>query len=94
MKKLRCLALILALSMLMPMLCSCAKKSKDTTVKKDDPWFESTRFNLKTDIKESEMLEGSTVSYGNGRVYHVYSIVNLADYENYRRTMLDTYDDK
>ena len=94
MKKLRCIALILSVSMLMPMLCSCAKKSKNTTVRKDDPWFESTRFDLKTDIKESEMLEGSTVSYGNGKVYHIYSIINLADYENYRRTMLDTYDDK
>ena len=94
MKKLRCIALILSVSMLMPMLCSCAKKSKNTTVRKDDPWFESTRFDLKTDIKESEMIEGSTVSYGNGKVYHIYSIINLADYENYRRTMLDTYDDK
>ena len=94
MKKLKCLVLILAVSMLMPMLCSCSKKVKNSTVKKDDPWFESSRFDLKTDIKGSEMLEGSTVSYGNGKVYHAYSIINFADYDNYRRTMLDTYDEK
>ena len=94
MKKQKCLALILAAAMLVPVFSSCSKKAKNTTVRKDDPWFESSRFDLKTDLKGSEMLGGSTVCYGNGMVYHAYSIINLADYENYRRTMLDTYDDK
>ena len=93
MKKLRCLALILTAAMLAPVFASCSKQAKSTIVGKDDPWYESKRFDLKSDIKATEMFEGSTVSYGSGRVYHLYSLVNLADYDNYRRTMLDTYDE-
>ena len=90
----RIIAAALAVSMIMPITTACSKSAKSTTVKKSDTWFESTRFDLKTDILNTEMMEGSAVSYGNGRVYHVYSLVNLADYDNYRRTMLDTYDDQ
>ena len=94
MKKSGCMAVILAVSMLMPTLAACSKAAKNTTVKKNDTWFESTRFGLKPDILNTEMVESSAVSYGGGKVYHVYSLTNLADYDNYRRTMLDTYDDK
>lgn len=90
----RIIAAALAVSMIMPITTACSKSAKSTTVNKSDTWFESTRFDLKTDILNTEMMEGSAVSYGNGRVYHVYSLVNLADYDNYRRTMLDTYDDQ
>ena len=85
---------LLAVSLIAPMLMSCAKKSGNLTVSEKDPWYESTRFSLKIDKESSEMIDSSTVSYSNGKVYHLYSLTNLADYDNYRRTMLATYDDK
>lgn len=94
MKKVKIAAFILAVSMLAPMLMSCAKSGKKTTVTEDEPWYESERFELKTDRKPAEMLEKSVVGCSNGKIYHAYSILNLADYENYRRTMLDIYDEK
>ena len=87
------IAFALALSMLAPMLMSCAKNSaKDITVRSDDPWHETVRFDLETDRQQSEMVDSSVVTYGNDRLYHLYSLYNLTDYTNYRRSMLDTYD--
>ena len=94
MLKRKILSSLLAVSLLAPMLMSCAKKGNNLTVSEKDPWYESVRFTLKTDQKPSEMLDSSIVSYSNGKVYHLYSLTNLADYDNYRRTMLTTYDDK
>ena len=93
MKKIKATALAMAVVMLVPLLLSCSKKSsKSNTVKKDDPWYESYRFELERDQKPTEMLSGSVVTYSNGNVYHLYCLTNLADYDNYRRTILDTYD--
>ena len=87
------IALTLAVSMLAPMLMSCARNSaKDITVKPDDPWYETVRFDLEMDRKPAELVDSSVVTYGNDRLYHLYSLCNLADYTNYRRSMLDTYD--
>ena len=94
MLKRKILSSLLAVSLLTPMLMSCAKKGNNLTVSEKDPWYDSVRFTLKTDQKPSEMLDSSIVSYSNGKVYHLYSLTNLADYDNYRRTMLTTYDDK
>ena len=85
---------LLAVSLLAPMLMSCSKKGGDLIVSEKDPWYESVRFALKTDQKPTELLESSVVSYSNGKLYHLYSLTNLADYDNYRRTMLTTYDEK
>ena len=85
---------LLAVSLLTPLLMSCSKTGSDKTVSGKDPWYESTRLELKTDQLPTEMLDSSIVSYSNGKVYHLYSLTNLADYDNYRRTMLTTYDDK
>ena len=89
----RITALALAVSMLAPMITSCAKSNtKNIVVKEDDPWYESVRFDLETDKLPSEMIDSSVVTYGNDKLYHLYSLTNLSDYDNYRRTMLDTYD--
>ncbi len=89
----RITALALAVSMLAPMITSCAKSNtKNIVVKEDDPWYESVRFDLETDKLPSEMIDSSVVTYENDRLYHLYSLTNLSDYDNYRRTMLDTYD--
>ena len=81
---------LLAVSLLAPLLMSCSKQDSDKTVSGKDPWYESTRLELKTDQQPTEMLDSSIVSYSNGKIYHLYSLTNLADYDNYRRTMLTT----
>ena len=93
MRNKKTIALALAVSILVPMFTSCAKSStKNVIVKEDDPWYESVRFDLETDKLPSEMLDCSIVTYENDRLYHLYCLTNLSDYDNYRRTMLDTYD--
>ncbi len=92
--KKRIVASLLAVSLAAPVLMSCSKKGSDTVVSENDPWYESTRFELDMDILPTEMLGNTEVCYGNGKIYHVYGLTNLADYDNYRRTMLDAYDEK
>ena len=93
MRNKKTIALALAVSILAPMFTSCAKSStKNIIVKEDDPWYESVRFDLETDKLPSEMLDSSIVTYEKDRLYHLYCLTNLSDYDNYRRTMLDTYD--
>ena len=83
----------MAVIMLQPLLLSCSANSKKgSVVNADDPWFESVRFELENDQLPTEMLDKSAVSYSNDKLYHMYSLTNLADFDNYRRTMLDTYD--
>ena len=94
MKKIKALALVMAVAMLQPLLMSCSANKNDAVVKEDDPWYESTRFELDSDKNPTEMLEGTAVSYSNGKVFHIYSLVNLADMDNYRRTLLDVYDEE
>ena len=94
MKKTKVIALAMAVVMAQPVLLSCTAKKKELIVKEDDPWYESYRFSLETDRLDTELLEGSVVSYSNGKLYHLYSLINIEDYENYRRTLLDTYDEK
>lgn len=95
MGKVRYLALVLAAVMLASPLMSCSKsKSKVTKVKEDDPWFDSVRFGMETDKLDTETLESSVVSYSNGKIYHIYSLTNLADFDNYRRSLLDIYDEE
>ena len=93
MKRLRAAALTMAVLMLIPQLLSCSKRNKETTVKEDDPWFESVRFELQSDQLPTEMLESSAVSYSSGKIYHIYSLTNLADLDNYRRSLLEIYDE-
>ena len=94
MKRLKITALIMAVLMLQPMVLSCTAKKKEMVVKEDDPWYESYRFQLDNDQLDTEMLQGSVVSYSNGKLYHLYSLTNIEDYEDYRRCMLDTYDEE
>lgn len=90
----RIAAALLAVCMLVPSLPACSKGNKITVVKEEDPWFESTRFKLKTEQLSTEMLDSSVVGSSKDKVFHLYSLTNLADYENYKRTLLSTYDDK
>ena len=94
MKKIKVIAFILAVLMLQPLVLSCSSNSKTgAVVKADDPWFESVRFKFENEQLATEMLDSSAVSYANGKIYHMYSLTNLADFDNCRRTILDTYDE-
>jgi hypothetical protein len=94
MKKIKVIALAMAVLMLQPVLLACsAKTEKKTTVKEDDPWYESVRFDLDPEMLPTEMFDSGAVSYSNGKLYHMYSLTNQADMDNYRRALLDTYDE-
>ncbi len=93
MKSIKVTAFAMAVLMLHPMLLSCAKNKSVSLVKEDDPWYESYRFKLQSEKLDSEMLTTSVVSYSDGKLCHLYSLINLADYDNYNRTILDTYDE-
>ncbi|MBR4430905.1 MAG: hypothetical protein IKS75_06375 [Clostridiales bacterium] len=95
MKKLKMLSLAMAVVMLAPSLFACSKsKSKNTKVKESDPWFESVRFELDAERLPTEMYEGSVIGYSSGKVFHLYNLTNLADYDDYRRAFLDTFDEQ
>lgn len=95
MKKLKMLSLAMAVLMLAPSLFACSKKGgKNTKVKESDPWFESVRFDLEPERLPTEMYEGSVVGYSNGKVFHLYNLTNLADYDDYRRAFIDTFDEQ
>lgn len=86
MKRIRVIAFAMTVIMLQSLLPACSAKTKEVTVvKEDDPWYESSRFVLENDQLPTEMITGSVVSYSNGSIYHLYSLTNLADYDNYRR---------
>lgn len=93
MKKFKFTAFALAVLMLQPMLLSCAKNKNEILIKEDDPWYESYRFKLQSEKLDAEMMTSSVVSYNGGKIYHMYSLINLEDYDNYNRTVLDTYDE-
>lgn len=91
----RCKAIAFAMAVLMlqPVLLSCSADNRTLVVKENDPWYESHRFKLTTDKRDTEMLESSVVAYSEGRLYHLYCLTDLADYDSYRRSVLDTYDE-
>ena len=59
--KRRIVASLLAVSLAAPVLMSCSKKGSDTVVSENDPWYESTRFELDMDILPTEMLGNTEV---------------------------------
>lgn len=94
MKRLKIIAFAMAVVMLQPLLLSCMAKKNNDVVSADDPWYESYRIKLKADKLDTEFLTNSVVAYSNGKLFHLYSLMNLADYDDYRRTLLDTYDEQ
>ncbi len=94
MKRLKIIAFATAVVMSQPLLLSCMAKNNNDVVDAEDPWYESYRIELTADKLDTEMLVSSVVAYSNGKLFHLYSLMNLADYDNYRRTMLDIYDEQ
>ena len=91
MRKIKLLAVALAVAMLMPMLMSCqAGKNKDNVVKADDPWFETTKFEMKKDIHQYEQVAEARICTSNDKVFSLYPLSQ--DKWGSARTVLDTYD--
>lgn len=91
MGKTRFFAIVLAIVMLTPVLTSCrAGKNKNNVVKADDPWYESSKFELKMDYQKNDLLASSVVYTCNDKLFSVY--VMTPDRFATTRSLLDTYD--
>ena len=91
MKNKRLIALTLSAVMFVSILTSCinAKKS-DKVVKEDDPWFESTRFDIDSEIPSGALTDYSQISVSNDKIYYTY--LYTTDMFGSTHTCLDTYD--
>ena len=92
MKHLRPVAMAMSIVMLVTMLSSChAVKKSSNVVKEDDPWFESTRFELEPDMPKNLSLPASEVMCtSEDKFIHAYSYT--LDQWYHSHTKLDTYD--
>ncbi|MBO4578961.1 MAG: extracellular solute-binding protein [Clostridiales bacterium] len=92
MKKVKLLSLTMAAVVLMTTLTSCftsTKKGK-TTVEEDDPWYESTKFEMVRDISIGEEGSNSYLSVTDDRIFSLYCVT--ADKWCSARLVLDIYD--
>ena len=93
MNKIKAIAAGMAAVMSVSLLASCAGGAgSKTVVKEDDPWYESSRFLLERDQLLSEFIEGSCVAANDDNVFYLYSLYDMDATDDYRRTVLDTYD--
>ena len=93
MNKIKAIAAGMAAVMSVSLLASCAGGAgSKTVVKEDDPWYESSRFLLERDQLLSEFIEGSCVAASGDNVFYLYSLYDMDATDDYRRTVLDTYD--
>ena len=91
MKRLKPVVVIMTIVMLMQTLMSCSSVSKKTNVVgKDDPWFESTMFDLKKTIGKNDELCGSGICTSNDRIFSIYTIT--PDRYATCNTLMDVYD--
>ena len=91
MGKTRFFAIVLVIVMLTPVLTSCrAGKNKNNVVKADDPWYESSKFELKMDLQKNDLLASSVVYTCNDKLFSAY--VMTPDRFATTRSLLDTYD--
>lgn len=92
MRKIKPFALAVAVFMLMSMLMSCsAGKSKSNVVKADEPWYETTRFELAQDLGQHDQIGGmDIICASNDKVFYIYCFSK--DMGATYRNVLDTYD--
>ena len=92
MGKSKLLALVICFAILMSVFTSCsAEKKGQKIVKADDPWFESTRFKLEKNLKNTDDYNPSCVCAGEDKIFNIY----CESYDGWAtsKTILDTYDD-
>ena len=92
MKRNNLLALVMAVVMLMPVLTSCKVSGKggNIVVKASDPWYETTKFLLEKDLRETDKVNNTQLCASNDKLFYIYC---LRDAGWTYRTILDTYDD-
>ena len=92
MRGIKLLSVSMTAVMLMPMLMSCSKAEKSAdVVKEDDPWYESTKFELAQDLGQYNGLGGSfELCASNDKVFFLYCFSR--DLGETSKTVIDTYD--
>ena len=91
MRSVKPVAFILAVVILMPMLMSCRSGNKSSSVvKADDPWYETTKFEMKKDIRQYEKVKEAEICTSDDKVFSIYPLSR--DMWGSARTVLDTYD--
>ena len=91
MKNKRFMAVIMTVVMLFPVLTSCAKaKNSANLVKEDDPWFDSTKFAIESDIPSGAWSDFSQICVSGDRIYYTY--IYSEDLWATSKAFLDTYD--
>ena len=93
--KTRAVAVFLSVVLIMSFAVSCKSKEivlDNTVVRAEDPWYETTRFNIGYSFSSEEIGEDSYVFYNDDKVY----VTNLAyDFETYeRKAVFRIFDDE
>ena len=91
MKKVRPVAVAMVMVMLMTILSSCSSARKaDNVVKEDDPWFESTRFQVIPAYSMTDMVGDTKLCAGKDSLFSIYCF--SSDGWGSSTAYLDTYD--
>ena len=91
MKNKRSIAIIMTIVMLLPMLTSCSDSKKSSkVVQEDDPWYDSTKFKIDSDIPTGAMTDLSQVCVSEENIYYTY--LYTQDLWGSTTSYLDTYD--
>ncbi len=91
MKNKSLIAITLSAVMLVSMLASCTNVKKSSKeVKEDDPWFESTRFDIDSEIPSGALTDYSQISVSNDKIYYTY--LYTTNMFGSTHTCMDTYD--
>ena len=91
MKKIKLLALVLSVAILVPVFTSCkAGQKASNVVKADDPWYESTKFKIEKDVSASDEFLTSCLFAIDDRLFDIYS--TSTDRGETYKAFLDAYD--
>lgn len=92
MRRAKLLAVLMAFILLVPAFTSCTKPGGkgNNKVKADDPWYETTKFEMKKDIHQYEKVKEAEICTSDDKVFSIYPLSR--DMWGSARTVLDTYD--
>lgn len=93
----RSLAAVLAVSVLVPVFCSCKGSrtlSEEVIVKEDDLWYDSVRFevDIPGDLHPNQSDDCLNISYKDGKIYAPFIVDWEDDDGRYVETRLNIYD--
>ena len=90
----RVMSALLATLIFISLFSACGKKEiilDNRVVRAEDPWYETTRFNVGYGISQNEMIESRYVEYSGDKICVAEIIYNLETYA--RDSFLLVYDD-